>query len=148
MGVQALGLRSSPKHCRLLIEKHKHMDTRNLWRCWCLMVVPRTHEREPRLLVFLLACYRVLLCFTNGIACSAKLWLFAVLLLKMMPVLLRRLSELNSIVERPMLACKLTELLQAVLEWDQLKVLSTVVLCSRGPSLFCCDESDLRYICS
>lgn len=40
----------------------------------------------------------------------------------MMPVLLRRLAELDSIVERPLLACKLTELLQAVLEWDQLKV--------------------------
>lgn len=42
--------------------------------------------------------------------------------LQMMPVVLRRLAELNSIVERPLLACKLTELLQAVLEWDQLKV--------------------------
>lgn len=42
----------------------------------------------------------------------------------MMPILLSRLAELNSIEERPLLACKLTELLQAVLEWDQLKVLS------------------------
>lgn len=40
----------------------------------------------------------------------------------MMPILLRRLAELDSIVERPDLACKLAELLQAVLEWDQLKV--------------------------
>ena len=40
----------------------------------------------------------------------------------MMPVLLRRLAELDSIVDQPRLACKLTELLQAVLEWDQLKV--------------------------
>lgn len=39
-----------------------------------------------------------------------------------MPVLLRRLAELDSIVEQPRLACKLTELLQAVLEWDLLKV--------------------------
>ena len=40
----------------------------------------------------------------------------------MMPVLLERLAEFNSIVEQPRLACKLTELLQAVLEWDLLKV--------------------------
>lgn len=42
--------------------------------------------------------------------------------LQMMPVLLRRLAELSSIEEQPLLACKLTELLQAVLEWDQVKV--------------------------
>lgn len=47
---------------------------------------------------------------------------FPELLAKLLPVLLRRLSELASIVERPLLACKLAELLQAVLEWDQLKV--------------------------
>lgn len=41
---------------------------------------------------------------------------------QMMPVLLKRLAELGSIVERPLLACKLTDLLQAVLEWDQVKV--------------------------
>ncbi|CAM9577007.1 unnamed protein product [Scytosiphon promiscuus] len=37
---------------------------------------------------------------------------------QLMPVLLRRLAELGSIVERPLLACKLAELLQAVLEFD------------------------------
>ncbi|CAM9711113.1 unnamed protein product [Pylaiella littoralis] len=42
---------------------------------------------------------------------------------QLMPVLLRRLAELSSIVERPLLVCKLTELLQAVLEWDQLKMM-------------------------
>lgn len=42
---------------------------------------------------------------------------------QMMPLLLRRLAELESIVEQPRLACKLTELLQAVLEWDQLKMM-------------------------
>lgn len=40
-----------------------------------------------------------------------------------MPVLLVRLAELESIVQRPSLACKLAELLQAVLEWDQLKMM-------------------------
>lgn len=39
-----------------------------------------------------------------------------------MPILLLRLAELDSILERPLLACRLTELLQAVLEWDQVKV--------------------------
>lgn len=41
---------------------------------------------------------------------------------QMMPILLRKLAEFDTIVERPRLACKLAELLQAVLEWDQLKV--------------------------
>ncbi|CAM9354908.1 unnamed protein product [Ectocarpus sp. 12 AP-2014] len=39
------------------------------------------------------------------------------------PALLRRLAGLGSIVEAPLLACMLTELLQAVLEWDQLKMM-------------------------
>lgn len=39
-----------------------------------------------------------------------------------MPLLLKRLAELGSIVDRPSLTCKLTDLLQAVLEWDQVKV--------------------------
>ena len=39
-----------------------------------------------------------------------------------MPLLLTRLAELDSILDSPLLACKLTELLQAVLELDQLKV--------------------------
>lgn len=44
-----------------------------------------------------------------------------------MPILLLRLAELDSILERPLLACRLTELLQAVLEWDQLKVCFLIV---------------------
>lgn len=66
--------------------------------------------------------------------------------LQMMPVLLRRLAELDTIVEQPRLACKLTELLQAVLEWDQLKVwrrllsLDRFLLgwCMVFATLFCC----------
>ena len=56
--------------------------------------------------------------------CDVLLSVVSCRVLQMMPVLLRRLAELNSIEERPLLACKLAELLQAVLEWDQLKVLS------------------------
>ncbi|CBJ27279.1 conserved unknown protein [Ectocarpus siliculosus] len=39
------------------------------------------------------------------------------------PALLGRLAGLGSIVEAPLLACMLTELLQAVLEWDQIKMM-------------------------
>ncbi|CAN0269936.1 unnamed protein product [Ascophyllum nodosum] len=42
---------------------------------------------------------------------------------QIMPLLLTRLAELDSILDSPLLACKLTELLQAVLELDQLKML-------------------------
>lgn len=71
--------------------------------------------------------------------------------LKMMPVLLRRLSGLNSIVERPRLACKLTELLQAVLEWDQLKVCNTFGLCSITVAYYFAKvvlQNVYMYICS
>lgn len=90
-----------------------------------------------------------------GLPCNRHLHVLRVVasvhvrLVQLAPALLKRLAGLGSIVEAPLLACMLTELLQAVLEWDQLKVSCVAVAVARSlPRAFSrsCNNSSRQLV--